>query len=144
MYLNNPFQPQPAQIHLMFSCEPGGSLKDLRRGIKMFLTSYYPAEVAWKMALAPTYNYVVSRDRRKRSIMLTADQSCAVASVLLDLNSRLLTVQGLLRTARSSYSVSLDGELDLQRVNALNSHFMWLSEFFNNHIGFKGERHLLN
>ncbi len=147
MNLTDPFQPRPAEIHLMFSCEPGGSLKDLRRGIRLFLTAYYPAEVAWKMALAPTYNYVFSRDRSKRSVMLTIDgdgQSAAIASVLIDLYCRLLTAQGMIRTAKACYTVSLDGELDLQRINALNTHFMWLSHFFNNHIGSKGERHLLN
>lgn len=96
------------------------------------------------MAIAPSYNYVISRDRSKRTIMLTADGSAVVASMLLDLYARLLSTQSIVRTARSSYMVSLDGALDLQRVNALNSHFMWMSEFFNQNLGSKNERHLLN
>ncbi len=144
MNQNDPFHPRPSEIHLMFTCGPNGSLKDLRRGIRRFLGGLYGSEISWKMTLSPTYNVVVSRDRTKRTIMLTADGSPSVASVLLDLYARLLTVQGTIRTDRSSYMVSLDGALDLQRVNALNTHFMWLSCFFNDHIGNKNERHLLN
>lgn len=144
MNLTDPFQPRPSEIHLMFSCEPNGSLKDLRSGIRSFLTAYYPAGVAWRMAIAPSYNYVMSRDRSKRTIMLTADGSTAVASMLLDLYGRLLSMQSLVRTTRSTYMVSLDGSLDLQRVNAINTHYMWLSEFFNQNMSTTGERHLLN
>lgn len=144
MSLNDPFQPKPSEIHLMFTCEGDGNLKDLRSGIRTFLTSFYPAGVAWRMAIAPSYNYVLSRDRSKRTIMMTADGSAVVASMLLDLYSRLLSLQSVIRTTRSCYMVSLDGALDLQRVNALNSHFMWMSEFFKENIGSRGERHLLN
>lgn len=144
MNLNDPFQPRPCDIHLMFSCAQGGNLKDLRSGIRTFLTAFYPSGVAWRMAIAPSYNYVLSRDRSKRTIMLTADGSAVVASMLLDLYGRLLSMQSVVRTTRSCYMVTLDGALDLQRVHAINSHFMWLSEFFNQNIGSTGERHLLN
>lgn len=144
MNLNDPFQPRPCEIHLMFTCEGMGNLKDLRSGIRTFLTSFYPAGVAWRMAIAPSYNYVLSRDRSKRTIMLTADGSAVVASMLLDLYARLLSMESTIRTLSSTYMVSLDGTMDAQRVNALNSHFMWVSEFFKENIGSKGERHLLN
>lgn len=144
MHVTNPFQPRPSEIHLMFTCEAGGNLKDLRSGIRNFLTAYYPTGVAWRMALAPSYNYVLSRDKSKRTIMLTADGSSIVASMLLDLFARLLNMNSVVRTARSEYRVSLDGTLDHQRVNALSSHFMWMSQFFDQHNSTKSERHLLN
>lgn len=144
MNLNDPFQPRPCEIHLMFSCEPNGSVKDLRRGIRRFLSSYVPVASAFKMAFCPNYTVVMSRDKANHCIMLTADGSPSVASVLIELYARLLTAQSMVKTDRGSYMVSLDGTLDLQRVNALSSHFMWLGNFFDNHIGSKGERHLLN
>ena len=145
MNLTDPFQPRPSEIHLMFSCDPAGSLKDLRRGIRAFLTIFYPAGVAWRMAMAPSYNYVTSRDGSRRTIMLTADGSTAVASMLLDLYGRLLNAQSLVTTPRNTYMVSLDGTLDLQRVHAISSHYMWVSEFFRQNINTAAsERHLLN
>lgn len=142
--LNDPFQPRPSEIHLMFTCEASGNLKDLRSGIRTFMTNWYHADTAWRMAIAPTFNWVVSRDRSKRCIMLTADGSAAVASVLLDLYARLLNMGSTIRTLRASYTATMDGTLDLQRVNAINTHFMYLSEFFDRDGVSREERHHLN
>lgn len=143
MDLSDPFQPRPSQLCLLFTCDQKGTIDDLRRGIRLFLSRYYPSEVALRMACAPTYNYVFSRDRLSRCIMVTAEGWTQIDSVLIDLYGRLLTQKSEIRTRSATYSVALDGT-DQQRVHIVSAHYFWLNDFFVRREGSKNERHLLN
>lgn len=127
----------------MFSCDQKGTIDDLRKGIRLFLSRYYPAEVALRMASAPTFNYLFTRDRLSRCIMVTAEGWTQVDSVLIDLYGRLLTQKSEIRSCRATYSVALDGT-DQQRVHIVSAHYFWLNDFFVRRDGSKNERHLLN
>ncbi len=140
---NDPFQPRPSLLSLMFSCDRLGTISDLRQGIFRFLTQFYPVEVAFRMSQAPTLNYIFSHNRSARCVMLTAEGWANTDSVLIDLYARLLTAQSRIATKNSVYTVALDGSVDLQRVQIVSSHFFYLSTYFNSQIG-NGERHRLN
>lgn len=129
---------------LIFASKRGGHIQDLRRGIRRFLSRYYPAEVALRLSMAPTYNYLVAHNRRDRCILLTADGGMFADAVLLDLFARLSQNCSQLRTPLTSYDVTIEGVVDAHRLQALSAHYFWTNNFFERHIGKSGERHLLN
>lgn len=143
MDLTDPFQTRPAQLCLLFACDQKGSIADLRRGIRFFLSKYYPSEVAMRMATAPNYNYVFTRDRMSRCIMLTAEGWSQVDAVLIDMYARLLTAGSQISTRTCTYPVALDGT-EQHRAHLLSAHYFWTRDFFVRREGSKRDRHLLN
>lgn len=144
MSTNDPFIPRPSTLALIFTCERGGHITDLRQGIRAFLTRFYPADVAMRMSLAPTYNYLFSKERSARCIILTAELPSGADTVLIDLYVRLQLRQCLIRTRMSAYSATLDGTLDHQRINAVWQHYFWMNGFFDRHLGIGRDRFFLN
>ena len=100
MDMRDPFHPGPSMLFLLFSCERCGHINDLRRGIRVFLTQFYPLEVAMRMTMAPTYNWIFSKDRSERCIMLTSEFPSMADPVLIDLYARLQQRQSVIRTSR--------------------------------------------
>lgn len=109
----------------------------------MFLTRYYQAQAALRISTCATYNYLFSHDRKERCIVLTIDAPFS-EGVLLDLYARMYQQRGQLRTPLTTYEVSLQGNVDVQRLNALTSHYFWMNDLFERHIGRSDERFLLN
>lgn len=144
MDLQDPFRPRPATVSLVFASKRGGHIQDLKRGIRRFLTRYYPAEVAMRFMMAPTYNYLFSHDRRDKCILLTADGGMFSEAVLFELFGRLSQQCNQLRTPLATYEVTIEGVVDAHRLQALSSHYFWTNSFFERHIERNGERYLLN
>lgn len=88
-------------------------------------------------------NYLFSRDRKQRCIVVTADDAFA-QGVLIDLFARLSQQCSQLRTPLALYEVTIVGVSDVHRLMALSAHYFWLNGYFERHIGRTGERHLLN
>ncbi len=143
MYLNDPFRPRPFGISLAFTPSHGGHISDLRRGIRMFLMRYYHSEAALMMSISATYNYVFSRDRKERCIVLTIDAPHS-EGLLLDIYARLYQQGGRIRAPLTCYEVSIQGNVDIQRLHALTAHYFRMSALFQRHIGCEGGRFLLN
>lgn len=144
MDLNDPYRPRPASMSLVFATKRGGHIQDLKQGIRRFLTRYYPADVAMRLTMALTFNYLFSADRRDRCILLTADGGMFAESVLLDLYARLSQQRNQLRTPLAVYEVSIEGVVDANRLQALSSHYFWTNSFFNRQTGGTEERYRLN
>ena len=144
MSLNDPFLSRPSCPLLIFTMSRGGHITDLRKGLRRMLTRYYPQEVCTRMAACATMNYWQSGNRKERCIMVTADGSPWVEAMLMMLYAHLSHRQCKLRTPMAEYTVSYDGMDDTDRMVALANHYLWLGEFFERHIGNKGERHSLN
>jgi hypothetical protein len=144
MDLHDPFRPRPSTVSLVFASKRGGHIQDLKRGIRRFLTRYYPAEVALRLAMAPTYNYLFSHDRRDKCIVLTADGGIFSEAVLIEIFARLSQQCCQLRTPLATYEATIEGVVDAHRLQAISAHYLWTSSFFERHIGRAGERHLMN
>lgn len=142
--MQEPFHFRPSTLSLIFSCGRSGHIKDLRRGIRRCFSEFYPEQVAMMLALAPVYNWIFTKDKSRRCIMLTADFQSNSDTVLIDLYARLQQRQSTIRTATAEYTVVLDGTLDHQRINALCQHYFWMSGFYETRRDTRGSRHLLN
>ena len=143
MELNDPYRPRPASVSLVFAARRGGNITDLRHGIFRFWTRFYPYEVGLRMCTSLTYNYHFSQNRRERCIIVTAE-ACFAEHVLLDLFARLSQRGEQLRTPLTAYDVTIEGNVDVQRLQALSWHYFWTNRFFERRLGRHGERYLLN
>ncbi len=144
MELNDPFRPRPSNVSLVFAAKRGGHIQDLKQGIRRFLTRYYPAEVALRMSMALTYNYLFAHNRMDKCILVTADGAMFSEAILLDLFAHLSQHQGQLRTALATYEVAIEGIVDAQRLHAITAHYFWTSSLFERHVRRNSERFLLN
>lgn len=143
MDLHDPFRPRPSNVSLVFASKRGGHIQDLRRGIRMLLTRYYPAEVALRMS-ALTYNYLFAHNRRDKCILVTAEGAMFGEAVLIDLFAHLSQHNGQLRTPLATYEVAIEGVVDAQRLHAVTAHYFWISSLFERHLRRNNERFLLN
>jgi len=143
MNLSDPYRPRPFSVSLVFTSLHGAHIADLRRGVRMFLMRYYHSQAALRISTCATYNYLFSHDRKERCIVLSIDAPFS-EGVLLDLYARMYQQRGQLRTPLTTYEVTLQGNVDVQRLNALTSHYFWMNDLFERHIGRSDERFLLN
>ncbi|MBL7951282.1 MAG: hypothetical protein JNM62_06135 [Flavobacteriales bacterium] len=104
---------------------------------------YYHSEAALTMSIGATYNYMFSRDRKGRCIVLTIDAPYS-EGLLLDIYARLYQHGGQIRTPLTCYDVSIQGNVDIQRLHALTAHYFWMNSLFHRHVGREGGRFLLN
>lgn len=144
MELNDPFRPRPSTVSLVFASKRGGHIQDLRSGVRRFLCRYYPSEVAWRLSMAPTANYLFGHNRRDKCIILTADGELFAEAVLFELYARLSQHNSQLRTPLAIYEVAIEGVVDANRLQALSSHYFWTHTYFERHVGRAGERYHLN
>lgn len=138
------FQPNPSLLTLIFSCSRNGSISDLQQGIRICLMRYYPQEVSFRMASAPSFFDIGPNETASRRIVLMADRHSLAEAVLIDLYARLQQRQSQIRTATCIYSVALDGSMDHQRVTAVCLHYLWIDSCFERHLGTGRERFRLN
>ncbi len=96
------------------------------------------------MVQAANYNVLLSRDRSERGIIMTADGSPLVESILIDLYAKMIQNRSTIRTPRAVYTVTMEGLVDIQRVNILLHHNFLLSEAFAKTNEANGERFRLN
>lgn len=144
MEMPDAFHPRPADMSLVFEIEGKGNIKDLKRGIRRFLTLHHPSGTALLMTEALTFNVWHSRDRSEKVILVTSDASPLADCVLIDLYTRLLQYRSAIETALARYTVSIHGGADPHKVSILSQHYFWLSSAFRKDIDHSGERHLLN
>jgi len=130
-------------MSLVFASKRGGTINDLKRGIQRCLSRFYHYEVCMRMCSTINANYLFSRDRKQRCIVLTADDAFT-AGVLLDLAARLSQQGSQLRTPLATYEVTIEGVTDAHRLMALSAHYFWMNSYFERHVGRTGERYLLN
>lgn len=146
-YMNpaNEFRPRLPDPALVFSYEGLlGRITDLKAGLRLFLERYFPASVALFMSQSANFNYLMSMDRSARVIIMTADGSPMVESILIDLYAKLLQNRSTITTSRTVYTATLEGSVDLNRVNIVSHHNFWLSTAFTMAGDVRGERFLLN
>lgn len=144
MKLSNRSRPRLPDPALAFAFEGLGGINDLKAGLRLFLSRYHPAAVALFMVQAANYNVLFSRDRSERGIIMTADGSPLVESILIDLYAKMIQNRSTIRTPRAVYTVTMEGVVDIQRVNILLHHNFLLSEAFAKTNEANGERFRLN
>lgn len=146
-YMNslNEFRPRLPDPALVFSYDGFlGRMTDLKAGLRLFLERYYPASVALFWVQSANMQYLMSKDRSVRVIIMTADGSAMVESILIDLFAKLLQHRSVITTERSVYTVTMEGTVDLQRLSIVSHHNFWLASAFAMAEDVRGERFLLN
>lgn len=143
MEMPDEFQPRLNDTSLVFRTTAKGNVQDLKRGILYILSLHHPSGAALLMAQALNFNYLFSRDRSERVILVTADNNTVAESVLLDLYARLLQFNSTIVTAKGKYAVSIHGNTDATKLSMLSMHYFWLSSIYRRQ-GMNDERHLLN
>lgn len=143
MDIPDEFLPRLNDTSLVFRTTAKGNVQDLRRGILNILSLHHPSGAALLMAQSLNYNYLFSRDRSERVILVTADNNTVAESVLLDLYARLLQFNSAIVTAKGKYAVTIHGNTDATKLSMLSMHYFWLSSIYRRQ-GMNDERHLLN
>ncbi|HRH39202.1 MAG TPA: hypothetical protein PK760_12705, partial [Flavobacteriales bacterium] len=140
----NEFNPRLSDAMLVVSSEADITIAQVKHATRMVFARYYPFPTAMMMAHALNWNYYNSRDRRHRAILITADNSPLADAILLDLYARLFRQSNEICIKGRACSVTLEGRVDQNRLNALSQHYFWISSAFEGTINRDGQRYLLN
>jgi len=137
-------RPKLAGVTLVFNLAQNGHLDDLRSGIRLYLTQFYPQGVALRMSAVINFNYHYSRDHQPKFILLTADGSTFTEAILLDLYARMSQQRKQIHTSVATYAVRLEGNVDVNELQALCWHYFWLDGLFQRFGGGDNEWYQLN
>ena len=138
------FKPKLTDPSLVFTSEDFVILEDLKRGLRKFLCRFYPPNVVLGMVQSLNFNYLSSRTRSARVIVITADGSPLAECIIVDIYARLTQHKSTIRTTRANYYGILEGVVDHQRMNLLTMHYFWLSAAFQTGADTEGQRFHLN
>jgi len=138
------FNPHLSEISLVFTCGEKGTIKDLRRGIRTFLTRFYGSETAFRLSVSPNFNTLLNRRGKEKCILLTSDGSTIVEGMLMDLYARACLYECSIDTSIAKYIVSIEGCRNQFRLQSIAAHYFWLSHYFPPKVSRGRERHLMN
>lgn len=138
------FKPSMTDPSLLFTSEDHVSIEDLKYGLRRLLCRYHPPAAVLGLIQSLNWNYLRSRNRDARVILVTSDGSQFAECMLVDIYARVLQHKSTVKTPRASYYVVLEGVVDHQKVNFLTQHYFWLNTAFASHEDQRGQRFLFN
>jgi len=138
------FTPKPSETTLVIRSEDLVTIAEVKHAVRLVLAKAYRYPVAMMMAHVLNYNYYHSRDRRHRTVLITADNSPLADSVILDLWARLFRQSNEIYVRGRACAVTFDGRLDQNRLNALTLHYFWMSSAFDESTSHDEDRFHLN
>lgn len=138
------FKPNMTDPSLLFTSEDRVSIEDLKYGLRRLLCKYHPPAAVLGLIQSLNWNYLRSRSRDARVILVTSDGSQFAECMLVDVYARLLQHKSTVKTPRASYYVVLEGVIDHQKVNFLAQHYFWMASAFQSGDDQRGQRFLMN
>lgn len=138
------FTPKPSETTLVVQSEDIVTIAEVKHAVRTLLAKVYRFPAAMMMVHALNFNYYSSRDRRHRTVLITADNSPLADSVIFDLYARLFRQSNEIYVRGRACAVTFDGRLDQNRLNALTLHYFWLSSAFDDSKPRGEERFYLN
>lgn len=138
------FKPRLTDPSLLFTSEDNVSIEDLKQGLRRLLCRYNPPSAVLYKIQALNFNYLRSRSRDARVILVTSDGSQIAECILVDIYARVLQNKSIVSTPRANYYIVLEGVVDHQKVNFLTTHYFWMSAAFTSMEDQHGQRFLMN